>query len=226
MLDLYYLNSLYPLQDYILKIINSCKTDFYLTGGTALSRVYTKHRYSDDLDFFVNQSPAFKEQVSTIIDLLNTYNSFAIKVLINEDSFVRLMIEQNSVFLKVEFINDVGFRVGNLVSTSLFTKTDNPMNILSNKICALSRKEGKDISDIIEISRKFQFNWVDIFNDAKQKDNWIDEIKSLMLIDQFTDADFKKVKWIMNPDLNLIYSTVKQIKMDIVSANTNSVFEG
>jgi len=29
-------------------------TPFYLTGGTALSRGYFNHRYSDDLDLFVN----------------------------------------------------------------------------------------------------------------------------------------------------------------------------
>ncbi|MCD4795127.1 MAG: nucleotidyl transferase AbiEii/AbiGii toxin family protein [Bacteroidales bacterium] len=28
---------------------------FYLTGGTALVRFYLNHRYSEDLDFFVNK---------------------------------------------------------------------------------------------------------------------------------------------------------------------------
>lgn len=31
---------------------NSLVTKFYLTGGTALSEFYLKHRYSEDLDFF------------------------------------------------------------------------------------------------------------------------------------------------------------------------------
>jgi len=34
---------------------------FYLTGGTALGRHYLKHRYSDDLDLFVNRNNDFKQ---------------------------------------------------------------------------------------------------------------------------------------------------------------------
>ena len=52
----YYLDKLYPLQDKILDVIEQLKLDFYLTGGTALSRCYLQHRYSDDLDFFVNEA--------------------------------------------------------------------------------------------------------------------------------------------------------------------------
>ncbi|MDR1421306.1 MAG: nucleotidyl transferase AbiEii/AbiGii toxin family protein, partial [Coriobacteriales bacterium] len=51
----YYEEKLYPLQDGIANVVQSCKTPFYLTGGTALSRIYYAHRFSDDLDFFVNR---------------------------------------------------------------------------------------------------------------------------------------------------------------------------
>ena len=47
----YYKDTLYPLQDKVLKLIDSLQTPFYLTGGTALSRCYFNHRYSYDLDF-------------------------------------------------------------------------------------------------------------------------------------------------------------------------------
>lgn len=50
----YYEKSLYPLQNGVLSIVqNAAGTPFFLTGGTALSRYYTHHRYSDGLDFFV-----------------------------------------------------------------------------------------------------------------------------------------------------------------------------
>jgi len=58
-----YYNKLYALQDEIMKIIQRQEVDFYLTGGTALSRCYLNHRYSDDLDFFINQAPDFKKQM-------------------------------------------------------------------------------------------------------------------------------------------------------------------
>jgi hypothetical protein len=36
---------------YDFALISKCGTRFFLTGGTALSRAYYHHRYSDDLDF-------------------------------------------------------------------------------------------------------------------------------------------------------------------------------
>ena len=52
-------NNLYAVQDDLMKIVQDLEVDFYLTGGTALSRCYLNHRYSDDLDFFVNEAPDF-----------------------------------------------------------------------------------------------------------------------------------------------------------------------
>ena len=42
----YYEKKLYPLQDGVLRCVEECKTDFFLTGGTALSRGYYNHRLS------------------------------------------------------------------------------------------------------------------------------------------------------------------------------------
>ena len=59
-LEEYYRERLYPIQDGVFKIVRDLNLPFYLTGGTALSRFYFNHRYSDDLDFFVNENPNFK----------------------------------------------------------------------------------------------------------------------------------------------------------------------
>ncbi len=48
---------LYALQDSVLETVFSTETEFYLTGGTCLSRFYQAKRYSDDLDFFADASP-------------------------------------------------------------------------------------------------------------------------------------------------------------------------
>jgi len=66
----YYEENLYPLQDGVLNIISRSDTDFFLTGGTALSRAYYNHRYSDDLDFFLNKSQTYDEQMEEILALL------------------------------------------------------------------------------------------------------------------------------------------------------------
>lgn len=55
----FYFHRLYPFQDQVLKILFPIDTKFYLTGETALSRAYLNHRFSDDLDFFVNDDPLF-----------------------------------------------------------------------------------------------------------------------------------------------------------------------
>jgi predicted nucleotidyltransferase component of viral defense system len=55
----YYFNVLYPFQDEVLGRVAGLETEFYLTGGTAASRGYLQHRFSDDLDLFVNDDPRF-----------------------------------------------------------------------------------------------------------------------------------------------------------------------
>ena len=56
----FYLDQLYPFQDQVLHDFAAIETGFYLSGGTALSRGYLNHRFSDDLDFFVNDDANFQ----------------------------------------------------------------------------------------------------------------------------------------------------------------------
>ena len=66
-----YENTLYPLQDKVLVALEDAKTRFYLTGGTALSRCYFNHRYSDDLDFFTNDDPRFDQYMVSVYSAMN-----------------------------------------------------------------------------------------------------------------------------------------------------------
>ena len=68
MQEKFYTKKLYPLQDDVLKLIENESTGFYLGGGTALSRHYLDHRFSDDLDFFQNDSDDFKKDATKIIN--------------------------------------------------------------------------------------------------------------------------------------------------------------
>ena len=54
-------SKLYLLQDKFLSWWVALDLPFYLTGGTALGRFYLNHRYSEDLDFFVNNEPEFSK---------------------------------------------------------------------------------------------------------------------------------------------------------------------
>ena len=52
---------LYLLQDKFLEWWISLNLPFYLTGGTALGRFYLNHRYSEDLEFFINANELYPE---------------------------------------------------------------------------------------------------------------------------------------------------------------------
>ena len=62
MYETQYLDKLYPLQDKVMKIFSDEKVKHYLTGGTVLSRFHFQHRYSDDLDFFMNMDIGFAKE--------------------------------------------------------------------------------------------------------------------------------------------------------------------
>ena len=62
----FYREKLYPFQDGVLNTVKKSGTPFYLTGGTALSRCYFGHRFSDDLVFFVNMDQNFNSYIDVI----------------------------------------------------------------------------------------------------------------------------------------------------------------
>jgi len=65
---------------------------FYLTGGTALGRFYLNHRYSEDLDFFVNADPEFKEKHILIGKKLRDEFSLLPEQTVAYDDFARYFI--------------------------------------------------------------------------------------------------------------------------------------
>ena len=161
----YYINNLYPFQDMVLKLIMKVDDTFYLTWGTALGRHYLKHRYSDDLDLFVNRNSDFKQLTDVIISQLEKHFPGIESALLIED-FARIFIHYKEHHLKIEFVNDVLFHAGDLQSANFFHKIDSWENILSNKICALTRDEAKDVADLIFLSMKFNFNWETILTSS------------------------------------------------------------
>ncbi len=160
----YYKDKLYPLQDKVLQIIGTLDTPFYLTGGTALSRCYFNHRYSDDLDFFVNKDANYQTHVAKIVDGLA---DLGITELRKFDTFTSFMVDG---LLKVDLVNDIPSHIGDFNAFGIFSKVDNLQNILSNKISALvSRDEPKDVVDIWTIARSQKVDWKQIFVDVSSK---------------------------------------------------------
>jgi hypothetical protein len=218
----YYQNILYPLQDKVLKIVASLPVDFYLTGGTALSRAYLHHRYSDDLDFFVNNRSDFKSQVSAVIKSMTEYG-LLFDTSVADDGYARIFVFDADHTLKLDFVNDVPFRSGIPLVTKLFERTDNLRNILSNKITALGRYSAKDVVDIVFICEFLSFNWENILNDASEKDLWVNPINVAQVLEQFPLEKLQELVWISDiPSIKWFTDRIKQIITNILDGSDNT----
>jgi hypothetical protein len=144
-------NQLYSLQDWALSELRKVQHEFYLTGGTALGRGYYQHRYSEDLDLFTNDVPEFGLWRDRCLDVLQSAGStrgWPLEIVLREERFGRAFLH-GPVGLKLEFVNDVPFRVGRPWEHPTLGLLDTKENILANKISALvDREEPKDLADI------------------------------------------------------------------------------
>lgn len=162
--NMFYKDQLYPLQDKVLKLIDTLGTPFYLTGGTALSRCYYNHRYSDDLDFFVNKDPEYAKFIQIILDGLA---DLGLGDLRKFDTFCSFKVNN---LLKIDLVNDIPSHINGFNHNAIFSRVDNKLNILSNKISALiSRDEPKDVVDIWVIATSQKIDWKQIFVDVSSK---------------------------------------------------------
>jgi len=218
----YYINNLYSFQNLVLKLIMKVDDTFYLTGGTALGRHYLKHRYSDDLDLFVNRNNDFKQLTDIIISQLKKHFPGIEIALLSED-FARIFIHNKELRLKIEFVNDVLFHTGEIQYANFFHKIDSWENILSNKICALSRDEAKDVADLIFLSMKYNFTWETMVNYAREKDTWVNEIEVSQLVYKFDMQRLTKINWIKEPEYDLICKACQIIAKDIIDGGKNSL---
>ena len=119
----YSISRLYSLQDHVLGLISDIDHSFYLTGDTALGRHYLEHRYSDDLDLFVNRKDNFRQPTDAILSRLRLDFPEIEEDLLGED-FARVFIPGKEIRLKVEFVNDVVFHVGEIQGATFFHRID------------------------------------------------------------------------------------------------------
>jgi predicted nucleotidyltransferase component of viral defense system len=142
---------LYTLQDWALTGMPEGGHSFYLSGGTALARGYYHHRYSEDLDFFANDAPEFELWRDRCLNALQqraAKTNYRLEIVLREARFGRAILHGETP-LKLEFINDVPFRVGEPQKHPALGLLDTKENILANKISALvDRDEPKDVADI------------------------------------------------------------------------------
>lgn len=215
--------ALYQLQNSFLDWWGQLGLPFYLTGGTALGRFYLNHRYSEDLDFFVNADPNFSKHILFIKnELQNKFNADITKTIVT-DEFARFFIEDKDTLLKLEFVNDVAYRPDKTLNNR-FGSIDTVTNILSNKLTAIvGRDEPKDIFDIVTIAANYSFNWQVIFSSAKEK-AMINEIDVEQRLFTFPANMLLNVDWFIKPiDIKIFEQQIRKIADDFILGNNNSL---
>jgi len=228
----YYTEKLYPFQDGVLNIVRKSEIPFYLTGGTALSRGYFHHRYSDDLDLFVNQSDDYAQYVQLLFsqfEAAQKANLFSIDYnrLQKYENFAQFMlirtIENEEIFLKVDIVNDVAAHYGEFQQNEILGTVDSWENILSNKLAAVFRYEAKDIADIRIIAKHKQFDWMRLVQEAKTKEAAADPVVIFQILKSFPIDELSSIRWTNPLDFRVFGKELDQIANDILNGNHNTL---
>jgi len=211
-------NVLYPFQDEVLRTISSLDTRFYLTGGTAASRGYLHHRYSDDLDFFVNDDADFTLYADRVLDGIFKNLDVQLEVLNRQARFMRVNVTRNNdLFLKMEFVNDVPSHIGPITAHEVLGRIDSAENILANKGTAvLSREEPKDLADIWGFCGQLSLSLENAITGAKSKAAGIFPADLSRVLLSVTRSDWESIRWIDAPDADTYVAELHELAEKLI----------
>lgn len=197
----FYEHRLYPLQDEVLAFVSSLQTGFYLTGGTAASRGYLHHRYSDDLDLFVNYDDRFAVWAELIVNEMSRQPTWQTTVRLRGESYFGLTVYREGVELRIDLVKDVPFRVGTVYRHSILGPIDTAENILANKVTAvIDREQPKDLADIWGLCTKMELSLADAIEGAGSKAAGIFHADLARVLCSATADDWQLIRWISPPD--------------------------
>ncbi len=152
----FYENVLNPFQNEVFKSIQT--DEFYLSGGTCLSRFYFDHRYSDDLDFFFDgySFPEEKFAISYRAIVNRLSKRFQVEAGLESEYFRRIILHKEKIPLKVEFVfeNFKGIGKRKMIGE---IQIDSKENIATNKLTtAFDRRSTKDFIDLYYLLHEFK----------------------------------------------------------------------
>jgi len=196
--------------------MRTVETGFYLTGGTAVSRGYLHHRYSDDF-FFVNDDERFELWGERIIHALGAEEVWQIEVLLRQPRYIRLFLSQETVSLKLEFVNDVPAHVGGITEHPVLGRLDSAENILANKLTALTAWEKpKDLADVWGLCTKLGLSLQDALSDAQSKAAGIFPADLARILLSATQTDWKVIRWAQAPESDRYLGELHQLGEQLV----------
>jgi hypothetical protein len=167
------------------------------------------------LDFFLNNSSNYDEQLDTVLALFKE-NNFSWDLNLDytrAKNFTTLRIrkEDSNAALKLDFVNDMVPQFGTIQSTDVFYRTDSIQNILSNKLSAIFRYSAKDIADIREIALHETVDWSKAINEARQKEAGLELIYVTEILSSIPESEFESIAWIKKPSWSVFRSDIDQI---------------
>lgn len=171
---------------------------FYLTGGTALSEFYLKHRLSEDIDLFTEEQEVDQRQVEAFLRKISP--QFKV-VKIKKSQFLGL-VSYKLVFsdrqeLKVDF-NFYPFPRIAKGEKYQDLEIDSIYDIAANKVHTLFMKpRARDYIDLYFILKKLRYSLSKLILDAKAKFDWhIDPVtlgSQFFKVKDFPKSDFPKM---------------------------------
>ena len=217
----YYEETLYPLQNGVLNTLSQSGTNFFLTGGTALSRAYYNHRYSDDLDFFLSRGFDYDDELNNVLARLRGAGF----IWNNEKDFIRnkyfttikVGYAETAPLLKIDFVYDSVPHFGEIIRTNLFFRTDSIRNIISNKLSAIFRYAAKDIADIREIAlHETSIDWTEIIQEARQKEAGLELIYISEILRGMPRHEYDSIAWTKKPDWEVFKNDIDRIVNEMI----------
>jgi len=142
---------------------------FFLTGGTALSAFYLKHRLSEDMDFFTEEEGQVP-RVTTLLEEIASKLRGRLEVKRSFRSYLEFFITRGEETLRCDFAMDSPYRL----KEKIFKEehgiyVDNVLDISCNKLSALyDRSDPKDFVDVYFIDREI-IPFEELLKEARRK---------------------------------------------------------
>ena len=150
--------------------------EFYLTGGTALSLFYLKHRRSNDLDFFTNNPELILPFSYNLEEDLKKSGFKPIRQR-GLHSFVEIIVKKDGESTIIHLAQDTPFRLEAVKQFPEYPKlnVDSLVDVATNKLLALfGRATLRDFIDIYFLINKKHFSVEELVLNSKKKDPGFD----------------------------------------------------
>lgn len=192
------------LQKRVLTLFNNLpdKDAFYLTGGTALSAFFLKHRKSNDLDFFTNVEELISP-FSQKLEALLKKEGFNVERLRGFHSFVELSVSSTVQSTIIHFAVDSPFRFEKPFDLEDFPglKVDSLVDMATNKLLSLfGRAALRDFIDIYFLVKE-RFDRNELIEKTARKDPGFDLYWLGVAMEKINDFSDE------SPDIHLLTRT-------------------